>query len=81
MAKHAQDIYDAVEKKKQLNEKNEKQIAERRAQEQKLVEIDGVFPERLVWHRPSSVRSGNPQTARHEVQGGPGLQRQNRHGL
>ncbi|HOG65800.1 MAG TPA: hypothetical protein PLD82_10230 [Spirochaetota bacterium] len=52
MAKHTQDIYDAVEKKKQLNEKNEKQIAERRAQEQKLVEIDGVnFQERLVWHR------------------------------
>ena len=40
MAKHTQEIYDVVEKKKQLSEKTDKQIAERRAQEEKLVEID-----------------------------------------
>ncbi len=60
MAKHTQDIYDTVEKKKQLSEKTDRQIAERRAQEQKLVEIDGTnYYERLIWHR----------TALSEIQG------------
>lgn len=51
MSRQTQEHYDAVDRKRQLEEKTSRQIAEKNEQENKLIEIDGTnFAERLRWH-------------------------------
>ena len=51
MAKHTQEHYEAVDRKRQMEDRTSRQLAEKREMENRQFEIDGTnFAERLVWH-------------------------------